>query len=164
MLERGLHLRPNNLAGGSDTLRMRLQALLPEGTDAGTVFTLRDLAPADAERARSLWDGAALDAAYRDTTAGLTAWREQARSLPLERAAREAFELGNRAIRRIVFDPWLPAPLIDEAARRRFVAAVVRHDDIGQTLWRQYLGAVRTRSSRRATPALPRRLLQETSP
>ena len=161
--ERGLHLRPNNLAGGADTLRTRLQALLPAGAQAGTVFTLRDLGPADSQRARALWDTAALDATYRHGTAQLTAWREQARTLPLERAAREVFQLGNRAIRRIVFDPWLPAPLIDDVARRRFIAAVARHDDIGKTIWRQYLGAVRAQSSLHAAPSLPRRRMQETS-
>jgi phenylacetic acid degradation operon negative regulatory protein len=139
-----------------------LQALLPADAQTGTVFTLHDLSHADGLRARGLWDTAALDAGYRDGTARLTAWREQVRTLPLERAAREAFELGNRAIRRIVFDPWLPAPLIDEAARRRFIAAVTRHDDIGKAIWRQYLGAVRTQSSLHAAPALPRRLTQET--
>ena len=158
--ERGLHLRPDNLAGGARTLRMRLQALLPAGAPAGTVFTLRELSAADGERARGLWDSAALDAGYRDGTARLSAWREQARALPLEQAAREVFELGNRAIRKLVFDPWLPPPLIDAAARKRFVAATLRHDDIGQAIWRQYLGAVRTQSSVRATPSLPRKLME----
>lgn len=162
--ERGLHLRPNNLAGGADMLRSRLQALLPAGTPSGTVCTLRDLSPADGRRAHGLWDTAALDILYRDGTAALTAWREQARTLPLERAAREVFELGNRAIRRIVFDPWLPAPLVDDAARKRYIAAVERHDDIGKALWRQYLGAVRAQSPPRAAPSLPRRRTQETSP
>lgn len=149
-LERGLHLRPNNLAGGSDALRARLHALLPEGTDAGTAFTLRDLSRADAARARALWHTAALDASYRDGSARLSAWSEQVRTLAPERAAREVFELGDQAIRRLVFDPWLPAPMVDEAARRRFIAAVERHDDLGKMLWRQFLGAVRERSPRRA--------------
>ena len=161
--ERGLHLRPDNLAGGADTLRTRLQALLPVGTEAGTVFALRGFSAADAKRAAGLWDSAALDATYRDRTARLTAWREQASSLPLEPAAREVFELGNQAIRQLVFDPWLPAPLVDEAARKRFIAAVVRHDDIGKAIWRQYLAAVRARPALRATPSLPRKLTQETS-
>lgn len=160
--ERGLHLRPDNLAGGAEAQRQRLQSLLPAGVPAGTVFTLRELSAADAERARGLWNTAALNAAYRDGTARLTAWREQARALPLERAAREVFELGNRAIRQIVFDPWLPPPLVDDAARKRFIAAVVRHDDIGKALWRQFLGAVRAQSPTRAPPPLARRFTQET--
>ena len=160
-LERGLHLRPDNLAGGAASLRARLHALLPEGADAGTVFALRDLGPADETRARALWDSAALNAAYRDTTARLSAWLDDARRLALERAAREVFELGNRAIRQLVFDPWLPAPLVDAAARQRCVAAVIRHDDIGQAIWRQYLNAVRTQSTLHTAPSLPRELTQE---
>lgn len=159
--ERGLHLRPDNLAGGAEALRTRLRALLPDGTDAGTVFTLRDFSPADDTRARGLWDAAALNTRYGDTTGRLSAWLDDARTLPLESAARELFELGNRAIRQLVFDPWLPAPLIDEAARKRCVAAVIRHDDIGQAIWRQYLNAVRTQSPLRTAPALPRKLSQE---
>jgi phenylacetic acid degradation operon negative regulatory protein len=74
--ERGLHLRPDNLAGGVAALRQRLQALVPAGTDTGTVFTLRGLADHDVARARGLWDGDALNAGYRDTTARLSAWIE----------------------------------------------------------------------------------------
>jgi phenylacetic acid degradation operon negative regulatory protein len=159
--ERGLHLRPDNLAGGADALRVRLHALLPAGTQAGTVFALHGLGPADDRRARSLWDPAALNAAYRGTTVRLSAWLEDARALPLERAAREVFSLGDQAIRQLVFDPWLPAPLVDAAARRRCVAAALRHDDVGQAIWRQYLGAVRQQASVRTAPTFPRRLTQE---
>jgi phenylacetic acid degradation operon negative regulatory protein len=154
--ERGLHLRPDNLAGGADALRTRLHALLPGGTDGGTVFALRSLSATDDARARKLWDTAALSAGYRTSTAHVSAWLDDARTLPLERAAREVFELGDRAIRQLVFDPWLPAPLVDDAARQRCVAAVARHDDVGQAIWRQYLTAVRTRATLRTTPALPR--------
>lgn len=159
--ERGLHLRPDNLAGSADALRQRLQALLPGGTDGGTVFALRDLSAADDARARRLWDTAALNAGYRDTTARLSAWLDDARSLPLDRAAREVFELGDRAIRQIVFDPWLPAPLVDAAARQRLVAAAVRHDDFGRSIWRRYFATLRTRPAPRTTPALPRKPTEE---
>jgi phenylacetic acid degradation operon negative regulatory protein len=153
--ERGLHLRPNNLAGGADALRARLRALVPAGTETGTVFALRDLASADDLRARGLWDVAALDATYRDITARLTAWLDRAHVRQLGRAAREVFELGNEAIRQLVFDPLLPAPLIDDAARTRFIAAVTRHDDVGKSIWQQYLTAVRTQASLRVAPNLP---------
>jgi phenylacetic acid degradation operon negative regulatory protein len=156
-LERGLHLRPDNLAGGAEGLRSRLQALLPAGAAAGTVFALQALSAADDRRARGLWNPGALNVGYRETTARLSAWLDEVRAQPLEDAAREVFELGNQAIRQLVFDPWLPEPLVDAAARRRFVAAVLRHDDMGQSIWRQYLAAVRTSSSVRALPALPRK-------
>ncbi len=142
--ERGLHLRPDNLAGGVASLRERLAHLVPQGTELGTVFVLGGLAAADAERAAALWDAAALDAHYRDTTARLSAWLEGARALPLERAARESFELGHAAIRSLVFDPLLPAPLVDAAARSRFIKTVARFDDAGKAVWQRFLKRVRS--------------------
>lgn len=158
--ERGLHLRPGNLAGGAAALRTRLAALVPTGTDFGTAFALDDLSAADQRRACGLWDKAALDAGYRKTTARLAAWLAAARGLPPERAARESFELGRAAIRRLVFDPMLPAPLVDAAARKRLVATVARFDDTGQAIWRRFLAGARaplprttTRTITRTTPA-----------
>ncbi len=141
--ERGLHLRPDNLAGGVASLRERLAHLVPQGTELGTVFVLGGLAAADAQRAAALWDAAALDAHYRDGTARLSAWLENARALPLERAARESFELGHAAIRSLVFDPLLPAPLVDAAARSRFIKTVARFDDAGKAVWQRFLKRVR---------------------
>lgn len=141
--ERGLHLRPKNLAGGASALRERLRALLPDGADTGTVFVLQHLAPSDAARARSLWDGAALSAGYRDSAAELSAWLANSSRIPPDRAVREVFRLGNEAIRRIVFDPLLPAPLVDARARARFIATVARFDAAGQAIWRRFLAEAR---------------------
>lgn len=157
--ERGLHLRPANLAGGVGALRTRLCALVPEGTETGTVFGLRELSAPDLQRARGLWDGLALDAAYRDGTARLTAWLEAADGLPLDRAAREAFDIGNEAIRQLVFDPLLPAPLVDAGARERFIAAVARYDEAGKAIWRRFLAAERLRQARQPSIAT-----EETTP
>jgi phenylacetic acid degradation operon negative regulatory protein len=145
--ERGLHLRPDNLAGGVDTLRQRLRALVPEGTDTGTVFALRGLTADDTARARSLWDGEALNAGYRDTTARLSAWVDRAHRLTLQAAARQAFEIGHAAIRQLVFDPLLPAPLVDADARQRFIDTVTRHDDTGQAIWQHFLAVSRLAAS-----------------
>lgn len=141
--ERGLHLRPANLAGGAEHLRERLHALVPAGTDTGTVFRLQGLSAADTTRALGLWDGERLNAAYLDTTARLSAWLDQAAELPLDRAAREAFDIGHAAIRQLVFDPLLPAPLVDASARARFISTVQRFDDAGQALWRAFLAQAR---------------------
>jgi phenylacetic acid degradation operon negative regulatory protein len=156
--ERGLHLRPANLAGGVEGLRARLAALVPEGTETGTVFGLSALSPDDLRRARGLWDVQALNAVYRDGTARLAAWLDTADDLPLERAAREAFDLGNEAIRQLVFDPLLPAPLVDAAARERFIATVARYDEAGKAIWRRFLA---TERQRRASPSTPS--IQETT-
>ncbi len=159
--ERGLYLRPDNLAGGAAALRARLHSLLPAGTDSGTAFALSALSADAAQRARALWDAACLDAGYRATTARLSAWLEGASGLPLARAARESFALGHQAIRQLVFDPWLPPPLVDGATRQRFIAAVTRHDAVGQTIWQQYLAALRAPGSPHGAPTLPSESPQE---
>ncbi len=142
--ERGLHLRPDNLVGGTQALRTRLLALLPPGTEPGTLFALRDLSDDDEQRARRLWDTATLDATYLDTTARLEAWLDSADALPLDRAARESFAIGHDAIRQLMFDPLLPAPLIDAQARTRFIDAVTRYDAAGQAIWQRFLSTARS--------------------
>jgi phenylacetic acid degradation operon negative regulatory protein len=153
--ERGLHLRPDNLNDGIAGLRRRLTALLPEGVEAGTVFKLQDLSLEDQQRACGLWDGPALDAGYRDATAQMAAWMDAAPDLPLTQAAREVFGLGNDAIRRVVFDPLLPAPLVDEQARARFVTTTARFDDLGKAIWQRFLASVHERP-KTATEHSPR--------
>lgn len=139
--ERGLHLRPDNLVGGVAAMRERL---LKSGLEQhGTVFVARDFDAASEQRARALWDGRALTRRYRATVKRLDAWLAKAAMLELEVAAREAFLLGNNAIRELVFDPLLPAPLVDVDARRACVDAVLRFDAAGHTIWQRFLAQVR---------------------
>ena len=154
--ERGLHLRPDNLVGGVDALRERLGRLMP-GTGF-TVFVAREFDPGRDAAARALWDGAALDERYRSQARRLDGW--DARTLPIETAAREAFALGNQAIHERVFDPLLPAPLVDTDARDAFFAAVRRFDAVGQAIWQTFLCGVRSRAPQ--TRARPTHLLQTT--
>lgn len=135
-LERGLHLRPDNLIGGVDAARARLFKLGLEPEAA--VFIARGLDAGREARAHTLWDGAALDRGYRDTQARLDDWLARADGLELEVASRESFLLGNDAIRQLVFDPLLPAPLVDADARHRFIDAVVRFDAAGQAIWKRF--------------------------
>lgn len=134
-LDRGLYVRPDNLAGGVVSARDRLHKL---GLDeAAAVFVAMGF-DADREvRARGLWDGAALNRGYRATRVALERWRSRAGSLDVETAAREAYVLGNDAIRLLVFDPLLPAPLVDVGERRALATAVREHDRIGRELWRR---------------------------
>lgn len=137
-LDHGLHLRPDNLTGGASTARARLAAL-GLGPEAA-VFVGSDFDAARHDRALGLWDGAALRAVYLDGVKTLDAWLDRAASLPLDVAARESFLLGDEAIRKIVFDPMLPAPLADEALRHRFISAVKHFDDEGRRIWVRFLG------------------------
>jgi phenylacetic acid degradation operon negative regulatory protein len=134
-LEPGLFLRPNNLAGGADDVRARLGAL---GQGAGlAVFTLADLDLERDARARRLWDGARLSKSYVAGRRRLEAWLAKRDRLDLDDAARESYLLGNDAIRQLVFDPLLPEPLVDVAARRAFVAVVQRFDAAGRAIWKR---------------------------
>ncbi|MBI3154412.1 MAG: PaaX family transcriptional regulator [Burkholderiales bacterium] len=135
-LDRGLHLRPDNLAGSAAAVRERLARLGLDGDAA--VFLARDLDPLRDKRARALWDGAALNRGYRATRQRLERWLEHAGRLPLADAARDSFTLGHDAIHQLVFDPLLPAPLVDADARQRFIDAVVRFDAAGQTIWKRF--------------------------
>ena len=72
------------------------------------VFRMTCLDAATESLAFGLWDGAALNAQYQQMRCALE--RAQAQldgACDVDRAAREAFELGSDAIRLIVLDPWL---------------------------------------------------------
>lgn len=164
-LDAGLFVRPDNLSGGVDALRDRL-ARLGLGAEAA-VFVAHSFDDERRRRAECLWDAATLDRGYRETRAALEGWLSRWSAgtppLPIEAAARESFVLGNDAIRQLVFDPLLPAPLVDVDARRAFVDAVRRFDGVGHSIWRRFLlgatgGLVRPqRAQASATPAAPRR-------
>ncbi len=134
-LDPGLYLRPDNLQGGVDAVRKRLIALGLE--EQAAVFVLRDLDAAREQRARTLWDGKRLNRLYRDRRAALERWLQRADTLEADAAARESYLHGNEAIRQLVFDPLLPAPLVDVDARRAFADMVHQFDDIGHRIWRQ---------------------------
>lgn len=132
-LDRGLYVRPDNLVGGVEAVRARLLKL---GLDADAAVFVASGFDAEREaRARALWDGKALTASYRTTRKKLEYWLARADALPPETAARESFLLGNAAIRQLVFDPLLPAPLVDVDERRAFVDAVQRYDRAGHAIW-----------------------------
>ncbi|WP_204355708.1 MULTISPECIES: PaaX family transcriptional regulator C-terminal domain-containing protein [Marinobacter] len=134
-LSRDLFVRPDNLTGGGAAIRERLYRLGLESE--APVFALCDLDEERDRQARNLWDRDALEQGYRDGARQLDQWLKQADVLEPEAAARESFVLGDRAIRRIVFDPLLPDELIDTGARRRFVDTLIEFDRTGHAIWRQ---------------------------
>jgi phenylacetic acid degradation operon negative regulatory protein len=133
-LDRGLYVRPDNLFGGVVEVRARLRNLGLD--DAAAVFVATGFDAQRDARARTLWDVSALTRAYRSTTRQLERWRTRAGSLAPEIAARDAFLLGNDAIRLLVFDPLLPEPLVDVGERRAFASVVLRHEEAGRAFWR----------------------------
>ncbi len=132
-LERGLYLRPDNLRGGVAAVRERLHQ---RGLDADAmVFGMRELDDERTARARTLWDSKRLVADYRRVRRELSDWLARAHRLEPEEAAREAFLLGDRAIRQMVFDPLLPAELTDADERRAFFEVLLEYDRRGHEIW-----------------------------
>lgn len=150
-LQPSLHVRPDNLQGGVAAVRTRLLALgMP--TEA-LVFGMHDLDDELRQRAESLWDGAACSAHYRKQRAQLEQWMAGADRLTADVAAREAFVLGDAAIRTLVFDPLLPAPLVDVPARAAFTHTVLQYDRLGHAYWQHLVGS-QPRPDRRRAPVV----------
>ncbi|WP_394836695.1 PaaX family transcriptional regulator C-terminal domain-containing protein [Pendulispora rubella] len=137
-LTRGLSVRPDNLEGGVESVRARLHTLGLESE--ASVFRASAFDPALEAHARDLWDGKELAASYKRSRARLAAWLERAPGLELDVQAREAFLLGGSAIRQLVYDPLLPAPLVDVDERRAFVESVRKMDKAGRAIWKRFLG------------------------
>lgn len=134
-LEPGLALRPDNLNDSLDDIRDRLYRL---GLDpAAAVFTTATLDAARAQAAPGLWGRRRLEVGYRHQIETLSRWMDQCSSLEIDQAAREAFELGDAAIRSLVFDPLLPDTLINTQLRAEFTDIALRFDRLGQSIWRQ---------------------------
>jgi phenylacetic acid degradation operon negative regulatory protein len=135
-MERGLHARPDNLKGGVQSVRARLQAL---GLEAhAPVFRASSLSAELEQHIRGLWDGKQLTASYAHSRRRLEQWLQRSRKLEPDAAARESFLLGSQAIRQIVYDPLLPPPLVDVDERRSFIAAVKEMDREGRRIWRRF--------------------------
>lgn len=136
-LDDGLFVRPDNFTGGVGFARERLRIL---GLEASIPVFLASGLDEDLERrARGLWDVGALEATYRDGRRRLEESMARFDRLPAEDAAREAYLLGDEAIRAIVFDPMLPEPLVAADERRAFVEVTRRYDDAGRRAWRRFL-------------------------
>jgi len=143
-LDRGFHVRPDNLDGGVEGTRAKLYGLGLERSAA--VFVASEFSADVEARVRTSWDGKALTAEYKKLRAQLEKWLARAGELEPHVAARESFLLGGRAIRHIVYDPLLPPPFVDVEERRRFVASVRVMDREGRKIWRRFFDKAGVRS------------------
>ena len=137
-LARGLEVRPDNLDGGVAALRDRLYALGVE--DSALVLRADALDPATDARARGLCTAERLSAPSADTTARIARGGVAVAGPEPRAAAREAFFFGGDVLRAILFDPRLPEPLVDVAARRAMVETAKRLDATGRRLWARLFG------------------------
>jgi phenylacetic acid degradation operon negative regulatory protein len=148
-LERGLALRPENLAGGVAGAREQLAAL---GLAPGAlVCELRDLDPVSEARARGLWDAKAIAAAHRRVRKALVASARRLPGLAEADAMVESFRLGGEALRLLAHDPLLPEPIFAADERAALVDAMRRYDALGRASWAGFLA--RHGVLQRAAPA-----------
>ena len=133
----GVHVRPDNLAGGVAGLRGQLSAL---GLAPSVLVTaLHELDRLTEARARRLWDVRALRRTYREARAALTASEARLPRIPPREAMVESFLLGGRSIRQLVLDPLLPESLVPAAEREALVAAMRRYDRVGRASWASFM-------------------------
>lgn len=136
-LEAGLHVRPDNLAGGIDVVRDRLHAL--GLAPAATVFTMTNLDDEATRRACSLWDVAALRRGYREASRRLAASSARLDAAATDKAMVETYILGGDVLRQIVLDPLLPDAIVPGAERRALVAAMRDYDKLGRACWAPFM-------------------------
>ncbi|MDE2419704.1 MAG: PaaX family transcriptional regulator [Gammaproteobacteria bacterium] len=134
-LEKGLHIRPNNLAANLDVIRNRLKSL---GLEPEAIICISShFDDAVESHIKSLWDCEALIASYKKTTHQIQNWIEHADRLPLKVSAQESLLLGRAAIQQVVFDPMLPSQMFDVAQRDEFIKTVIMYDQVGDEIWRR---------------------------
>lgn len=132
-LEKGLYIRPNNIGTSLASLIHRLQHL---GLEPDALVCVSSQFDASTEqRIQALWDGSTLNQTYQTLSQQLQDWIQQADRLPLDIAAKESLIMGSAAIRQVVFDPLLPAPMVDVLERERFFKVVRQFDKVGKEIW-----------------------------
>jgi phenylacetic acid degradation operon negative regulatory protein len=153
-LERGVALRPDNLAGGVERAREELARL---GLAPGVlVCRLDELDRVSEARARALWDAPQLLAEWRRHVRALEVSGRRLGALSEEQAMVESFTLGGEALRQLALDPLLPEPLTPARERQALVDAMRRYDELGRACWRGFLSryGVLPRAAARDTRAI----------
>jgi len=136
-MAKGLALRPDNLRGGVAAVRQELMVL---GLDtAALVFAMGEFDGGSEERARGLWDVAALRRGYARSRRELAASEARLARRSEGDAMIESFRLGGRVIRELVHDPLLPEALVPADERRAVVTALRRYDRTGRRAWAAFL-------------------------
>ncbi|MDB2330666.1 PaaX family transcriptional regulator [Alteromonas sp.] len=131
------YIRPNNVIGGVNELRKRLFSL---GLDKrAMVFNTSQFSTPQEELNRRQWQSEALEEGYQKGLQAIQQSLVRLNSLPLEEAAKESYLVGDNALQQLVFDPLLPAPLVDVSLRKLYRAKVHEYDQAGAAIWQQFL-------------------------
>jgi phenylacetic acid degradation operon negative regulatory protein len=132
-LHSGLYIRPNNIQQGTTTIKKKLLSL--ECDPNIILFNAENFDPPHAKNASQLWDTVQMEKSYLEQTQILNESMLNIKSMQLKDAARESYLLGDHAIKKIIFDPLLPSPLINIESRLQFRQTLIEYDKIGHQIW-----------------------------
>ena len=133
-----LHIRPDNLTGGIDTLRSTLQAT-GMASDA-IVFGVHHVDADSDSGLRKLWDTDALVARLEQKASALAESKDRLPELTSEEFAHESLVLGSEAISMLLRDPLLPDELCDPEPYRCLVEITRDYQNTAQDIWGRLLG------------------------
>jgi phenylacetic acid degradation operon negative regulatory protein len=132
----GLRLRPDNLDGGVDALRLTLYA---RGLDRlAIVCELRSLGSSQDQRARRLWNVPALTEGYRRSLGALEASTKRIPELRPQEALAETFLLAGHVERQLALDPRLPGELMGGGERDELEEALDRYEEFTGPIWQSF--------------------------
>lgn len=157
-LETQLCIRPDNLAGGVERARERLEALDPSLQENAIVVGLTQFPAETEQRAIELWQPGEIVAAYRRARGRLAASKARLSSRPEEDAMVETFLLGGQVLRQIALDPLLPEEMVPTQEREALVEDMRHYDEVGRRCWAGFLESfdvphIRTPSDLRVSEA-----------
>lgn len=132
-----MYVRPNNMKASVNEIR---QKLLTVGlSKEALVFSACDFEQRIQQKACKLWQGERLEKHYREGIDKLQQSLDSLSTMPLEGALIASYEVGDNAIHDLVFDPLLPAPLVNASLREQYRELVKHYDDVGSQIWYQFL-------------------------
>ena len=137
LLQTGLHLRPNNLAGSVDEIRSQLHDL--GLSTQGVLFTLGDLDEQRQAQALALWEVDSLTEEYQQIQQALKISGRNLKKADLDNSVRESLLLGRAVIRRLVRDPLLPSEIAPTACREALTEEMKAYHAHAKHFWNQWL-------------------------
>lgn len=135
-LQTGLHVRPNNLTGGVDEIRDRLNelGLSPQSM----VFRLDSLDSERQNQALALWEVKSLGNEYQQIQKALRNSSSKFKKSDLDTMVRESLLLGRAVIKRLVRDPLLPAEIVPVTVRQALTDEMKTYHANAQAYWYEW--------------------------
>lgn len=136
-LHAGLYIRPNNLQNGLSHIQKKLLSLQCDPNIL--VFNAQNFDELYTQKATQLWDTVQMQKNYLEQIHILNESLNNIKAMQLKDAARETYLLGDHAIKKMIFDPLLPTPLISVESRIQFRQALIEYDKAGHQVWNALL-------------------------